>query len=532
MATALRTNLRQRFTRGRRYYLLLALILAIGCFVRLWNLAPAYSGINQDEASAAYDAFAIMTTGMDRNGTPIPAYLIAWGSGQSAGLAYLMIPFIKLLGLNVLAIRLPMALIGCISLFTFYSIVRRHPDPRFALLGSFLFAIFPWHILKSRWALDANLFPDLLLWGIALLCTGLAGGKKRWFYLAFAMFGLSAWGYALSYVVLPLFLLPVAFVLWRKKTLSLPHLLGCFGALLLMAWPVVLVAVVAVFGLPTLHTPLFTIPAMPFARTGELSLLSGGLGALLTNARELLHLLISQDDGFLYDAVPGFGIVYIISLPLAIVGLLRCVLPASKGGTMRNIVPGGWLFLPLVAAGLVLGLLILPRIYRVNALWFPLAWFWLLGCYELMQVGALWRRTVVALYLCFFALLCNTGAKNYTTQLNYSFDGGLLEAVRYADSLEKTVYIAPENHSAYVKVLFALQTPVQEYMATEKETTEGAYTAVHRCGKWQFRQPDDTNPSPDYLVIAREDFCGTYVEAGWEATAFAHFYVLQPPPGA
>ena len=62
-----------------------------------------------------------------------------------------------------------MALIGCVSVVLFYFFldnVTPLPNHRkYVLFGTLLFAICPWHIMKSRWGLESNLFPDLILWG-------------------------------------------------------------------------------------------------------------------------------------------------------------------------------------------------------------------------------------------------------------------------------------------------------------------------------------------------------------------------------
>mgnify|MGYP004467537623 CR=1 FL=1 len=87
--------------------LLLLAILLLGILVRVVGIANAPRGFNQDEASAGYDAFAILKYGIDRNGMHNPVHLIAWGSGQNAAYSWLCMPFIALLGLSVWSVRLP-----------------------------------------------------------------------------------------------------------------------------------------------------------------------------------------------------------------------------------------------------------------------------------------------------------------------------------------------------------------------------------------------------------------------------------------
>lgn len=109
----------KNFILKNRYNLLLIFIFSIGIFIRIFNIQNYPNALNVDEASAGYEAYSILNSGTDRNGNFLPVYLVAWGSGQNALLSYLMIPFIQLFGLNTLSIRLPMAIIGCISLLFF-----------------------------------------------------------------------------------------------------------------------------------------------------------------------------------------------------------------------------------------------------------------------------------------------------------------------------------------------------------------------------------------------------------------------------
>ena len=93
-------------------------ILVLGFALRLVlvGTVPGDSNLNQDEAFAAYEAYSISTYGVDSHGYHNPVYLVAWGSGMNALETYFMIPFIKIFGLNSLSVRLPQALMGCITL--------------------------------------------------------------------------------------------------------------------------------------------------------------------------------------------------------------------------------------------------------------------------------------------------------------------------------------------------------------------------------------------------------------------------------
>ncbi len=509
-----------------RYQLVVIGLFVLGCFVRLFGIGSMVSGVNQDEASIGYDAWAIANYGMDRNLTRLPAYLIAWGSGQNAGYAWLLAPFVKLFGLNLFTLRLPMALAGCVSIWALYTILRRAQDKRLALLGLFLLAICPWHVLKSRWALESNLFPDVLLWGVALLCAGIATKHLRWFYAACFMWGLSAWCYATSFIMLPLFILPVTAVLVRGKALTLPHLAGCAGVFLLACWPILSFATVNFFALPPIQLPFLTIPRLFAMRQGEFAFLTTNpIGQLLRNARQTLSILLAQDDGMSWSVVQGFGLIYVFSLPLAIAGLARTLLPKDKGGVFRGLVPGGWLFVPWGLAAGVLSVCIEPNVNRINALWFPLVWFWLLGAYDLVRLAPFWRRLVPALYAMFFLLFCNTALKVQNDRFNSAFDAGFLEAVRHVDATGKPVYVSGAS-APYIKVLFAVQTPPQEFQSSITQEEKGAYGNVLQWGKWTVAEPPapGTGSEDGYAIVLRDGLQQPFLDAGWQLERFGYFW--------
>ena len=101
------------------------LILIIGILIRIVGITDMPNALNCDEASAGYEAFSLLNYGIDRNGNHNPSFLVAWGSGQNALLTYLIIPLIKIFGLKTIAIRLPMAILGCVSLVILYLLLRK-----------------------------------------------------------------------------------------------------------------------------------------------------------------------------------------------------------------------------------------------------------------------------------------------------------------------------------------------------------------------------------------------------------------------
>ena len=110
---------------SRHYKMILMLLLVLGAAIRLVALGDLPAGLNQDEASAGYEAWALLDSGIDRNGNSWPVLFVSWGSGQNVLYSYLSMPFIALFGLNEWSLRLTAALFGILTTYVFYKIAEK-----------------------------------------------------------------------------------------------------------------------------------------------------------------------------------------------------------------------------------------------------------------------------------------------------------------------------------------------------------------------------------------------------------------------
>lgn len=201
------------------FRVLIVLIFVIGVFLRVYGIDKMPNALNVDEASSGYDAFSIMKYGVDRNGNSFPVVLYAWGSGQSVLYSLMSIPFIAMFGLTEFSMRIAMAIVGAISLIAMYFLIKNIFDnKKLAIIGLAFFAICPWHILKSRWGMDCNLFPDLILFAVLFLILGIKKKKVIWQILSFVMLGISSYSYATSYLFLPIFVgITLGYLIYKKE---------------------------------------------------------------------------------------------------------------------------------------------------------------------------------------------------------------------------------------------------------------------------------------------------------------------------
>ena len=503
--------------------LLFVVFLAVGIFARVWRFGQVPAGMNQDEAFAAYEAYSLLTTGLDTAGYPFPVYLTAWGSGMNALESYLMIPFIALFGLETWAVRLPQMIVGVLSLAAAYDILKRMAGRWAGLCAMFLLAVCPWHILLSRWALESNLAPGFLLFGLCFFLRGLE--DHRFFLLSALMYGLSLYCYAAIWPFVPLALLLQAGYALRCGQIRLHGRDGLWIglsllALFLLALPLMLFLPVNWGLLDEIRLPFLSIPRLLVLRTGEFS-----LDRLPDNAANLLKILFRQSDGLIWNSPEGFGLFYYGTLPFFLVGAysaLRDAAAAVRDGKPR---PLGLLAVPLLT-GLLQGLCLAnANVNRVNSLWSAVVLLAGLGVWTLCaRLGPRALAVPLVLYAAVFLRFGVYYFNDYARDAQRAFYYGLEDAVDAALGREGGIRVTPDAN--YACVLFYSGQDPDEYRDTVVYTNyPSAFLSVGRFGRFRFGAvPNSPDPSCVYIVSRSAD-CALLESAGFAVEQYGRYWV-------
>ena len=525
----LKRNPWTEYLTGGQLLLLLAILL-LGILVRVVGIADAPRGFNQDEASAGYDAFAILKYGIDRNGIHNPVHLIAWGSGQNAAYSWLCMPFIALLGLSVWSVRLPMALVGCVSLVIFYFLLKNihRENKSFVLLGTFLFAIFPWHIMKSRWSLESNLFPDLVLWGTFLLSQYLRKGKSGYLYTSMFLFGFSAYSYGSAYCFLPFFVLPVGICLLLRKKVTWKQALLCALVLGVTVLPILLFVFINTFDYPQIELGFLTIPRLYVNRHTEMaSVFSGNfLESSLKNFRDALKILVTQEDGLPWNAMPSFGLTYRITLPLTLWGLVLCLKNIRK----RNAQGPEFLMDFWFAASVVLMFVVKPNINRINIIMIPWMYYTIAGTVDLAGRIPHGPKAAAALFTAAFLLFAKTYFTDYQSMIEHKFSYGLGDAITQAAQAEADrVYVTDKTDMPYIYTLFYTQTDPNVYRSTVRyRTSHVDFEEVASFDRYVFGLPETIDPEENAVYVLYQPELGKFSEDEFEITEWGDFALAVP----
>ena len=443
--------------------LIVFIVFALGVFARVLFLDSMPDGLNQDEAYAGYEAYSLLHYGVDSWGYSFPVYLTTWGSGMSIMNSYLMIPFIWTIGPTVLAARLPQAILGLLTVFTFYKLFNLlfPNDNTISLIALFILAINPWHILMCRWALDCNMAPAFLLIAFYFFCRGV--DEPKFFILSFLFYGLTLYCYALTWVFVPVFLfLQLLFLFWTRRIKISRYLIISVLIICILAVPLLLFILVNSGRIDELKIGLISVPRMPMYRASEIDL-ENQKGRLLAFAKSL----ITQNDGLIWNYAGRFGLYYKWGLPFAVLVIIELVRRGGKCLFKREYHPEV-MFLLQFCFCILFSSLIDTNFSKMNSIHFPVLALMVIGIrlfFEWFRNAGL-RKAVFAtswiVGLLSFVLFERYYFGDYRTKTAECYRSGLRECVEYAECIagDSTIFIY--DYASHPCVLFYEQIPVTD----------------------------------------------------------------------
>lgn len=194
--------------------ILIFLILLLAFLLRIYLLDKIPNSISADEAAFGYNAYSILKNGRDEFGIKFPLLFRSFDDHKNPVFVYILVPFIRLFGLNEWAIRLPSMIFGLgLVLISYLLIKELTQNTRLSLIGCFFTAISPWLIQYSRISLEIITAVFFSLLGTFLFLKS----RKHPFILVFSIisFSLAFWTYYSNKLWVLLFI--PALILFNKK---------------------------------------------------------------------------------------------------------------------------------------------------------------------------------------------------------------------------------------------------------------------------------------------------------------------------
>jgi 4-amino-4-deoxy-L-arabinose transferase-like glycosyltransferase len=277
------------------HYIIFALIILLGFFVRIYHIDSVPSGIYPDEANNGTNAF-------DAQQTNIYPWFYPDNNGREGLFINLIAILFKLFGVNIITFKLPAIIMGTLTVIGVYFLSRELfiSRPRLALIAAYLTATSYWAVNFSRICFRANMMVPILVFLFYFLFKAIRTRKPLYFAIAGALCGLGFHTY-IAYRITPV-LVFIFFVLFAIQQ-GFSHFIKRYWKGLLLF----LISMFLIFA-PMGYT-YYTHPEYLTSRTGDISVFAvkdASLTQTLTHTiiASLLKYNIAGDNNWRHNFPP------------------------------------------------------------------------------------------------------------------------------------------------------------------------------------------------------------------------------------
>lgn len=484
-------NLKKLSKKLKLNIICIILIMAMAISLRCYKLDQIPSGVNVDEAGMAYDAFCLSIFRVDRALNKLPVYFVNFGGGQSVLYGYITSIFITFLGFKLSVIRMTAVIFNCIAILLCYFMIKKHIGEKQAIVVTILLVINPWNIMSSRWGLDCNLLAPCLIISLFFLLRA-----EKWldYILAGISIGVTLYTYALSYAIIPIFLILVLGYMIYTKRINLKNLIILGIPIFIFAIPLMLMILVN-NGIIDQINWIITIPKLPKYRGSEIS-----VNNVIKNLKSLDNIFIYDDLPF--NSLPKYGTLYNFAIVFAVFGFIVELYNFIKNIKEKKFTANSVIFLLFVASFSFMMFIADLNISKSNAIYFPLIFFEyssLSFIYKMQNIkiskeldikkivkvviARLILVIVLILYITNFASFTKYYFNKYEEDYKQQqfFESDLIEVLHQvngrAELKEKEVYIHTGAERPYIYTLYV--NPISPYEFNETRDENDNYGRYH-----------------------------------------------------
>lgn len=488
------------------------LILIIAAFLRLYRIIDIPPGVNRDEASIGYTAYSLLHTGRDEYGRTFPLSFESFGDWKLPLYIYTVIPFVSIFGLSELAVRLPSAIFGTLSvLLTFYLVRMLFKNNLLALLSMFLAAISPWSIHLSRVESESNTAVFLTLLGVILFLKSL--NSKSWLViLSFIFFALTYFTYAGNHIFTTLLVIGLL-IIYRDKIVKSKFFVAGLVIFLTLSGFIFYntlfgadrtkLAGISIFGDPSVVHAKIEIPRNEhntqsfFARAMHNRLIYAGerIFQNYLNSFSPSFLFIKGGDNNAHN-IANFGNMYLVEAPFLFLGLIYLIV--SKKNKEKKLILL-WLLIAPIASSITKDA---PHTNRMFAIFPMLSLVSAFGIYYFLT-EAVKQNLLKKIFLVFIAALFIVNVSMYLDRYYVHFPRNetaswgigykaLNELLITPSFSSKKVIMDRPQYSPYIYLLFySKYNPLlYQKQAVRYPPTQDGFIDVREFGRYEFRDID------------------------------------------
>lgn len=480
-------------------WIILVLIFILFIFSRLYKIGQIPPSLYWDEASIGYNAFSVAANGKDEWDELLPLHFRAFGEFKLPVYIYSVSIASKIFGSGALAVRFPAVLFSLGTLIFVYLIAKKlFKSKTVAYFSTFFLGITPWLFIISRVGYEATAGLMFFLAGLWLLLFSIK--KPPYLILATIAFIFSIYSYNSFRILSPLILLAFfgyRLLINRKKVVSLL-------VPILLSITILTISFIPIYRLYRFDQGM--VRAQVVALTGTKTEI---VKSFITNYLKHFsyRFLFVQGDPNPRSQMPGWGQIYLISLPILVLGIVRTIRKRDFAHLMVVFI----LLVSPIPASITKES---PHALRSILMALSLAILIGLGVKQMTESFQKYRvyllAVVIGFYLIEFGLYFNSFLnlypKNFSQDWQYGYKK-LFEDYRGEFSKYQKVIISDRYAQPYIFALYYLNYDSTEFKnsVSYNAPDKWGFSTVAGFNTFKFKKVDEGDLSSGTLIFATNE---------------------------
>lgn len=371
-------GLEEKLADKRIRFILFAGSILFFLFTRLFrlDLVPfGPHGMHVDELGSAYDAVCIKNWGVDQTLVKYPPYFKGLaGTGQNALYTYLAVIVFKILGVSLFNFRLVAVICAFAAFLCMYALSYRvFKEWTYVFASLALMTIMPVFMMSEHWGLESYLFLTMSIISMAFFMTAIQGGNTACYILSGIFWGITLYTYAISWIVVPVFLILSLLYLIFTKAVNIKQTAALAIPMIIVGTPIFVQFLV----ITEIIEP-FSLPFMDFFTMSEFRSHSISFAYIMENLKHSTYVLFVADDQ-IYNSNSRFGLIYYVSIPFILAGFIQAIVYSFRSIKRKELNPWVLIVLFYIVSRLVSLITHAPNTNRMAHIYLPFLLFTVLG---------------------------------------------------------------------------------------------------------------------------------------------------------
>ncbi len=208
--------------------------------------------------------------------------------------------------------------------------------------------------------------------------------------------------------------------------------------------------------LPSIETPLFTIPFFPDSvRSGDILFFSSNIkDQFFNNLNAFIYVVLKQEPDLPWNAIDNFGTYYQFSLPFVLLGLflvikrsfIRVEVNQSNDTSALSSQFIYFMFLSGLIIGILTGLIIASvNVNRINIIFYFIVFLIALSVYEIIKSIRSISFVILPLYFLCFIFFCHYYYGTWAREIGPYYFSGMADALKEAKKIDTPRYYITVN---------------------------------------------------------------------------------------